>query len=227
MKIKANIVLLLLLCIFLGTAIVGCIEQNNSVIEQTEESEEYQVKYLKRLKRIGAILNMDVMEEEFLEDTWVKNRTILPDTDVTVSLYILDHKIYAYKMITGTELALTAEDIVSLYQTPNEQKQIEFDQFYDWYLNNSSRYSIYNNGIMAANYLYKKQYGYKYKNKDFFCLTAEECAQLAKWAIENPDYTYAQENSDGARWYAEFLDLMGLSSETEQQGGSDESNIAT
>ena len=59
------------------------------------------------------------------------------------------------------------------------------------------------------------------KKRIFFCLNAEERNELAKWAIENPDYNYAQENSDAARWYARFLKLMGLSPETEKQESSD------
>lgn len=215
MKIKRNIAILLLCSIFLCITMVGCAEQNNAVIEQTNEREEYEKKYLKKLQRMSAILNMDAMEEELLEHEWVKNRTVLPDTDITVSLDNLQRKIYAYKMITGEDLDLTAEDIVSLYQTPNEQKQVEFDQFYTWYLNNSSKYNTYEYGITAAHILYKKQYGHEYKEKDFFCLNAEERNELAKWAIENPDYNYAQENSDAAGWYARFLEFMGLSPETE------------
>jgi len=142
----------------------------------------------------------------------------------------LNSKIYAYNIITQSNLDLTAEDIVDLYQNQNEEKQAEFNQLYEWFLadNGITKYNIYYNGLIGAKYLYDREYGSLYGGKDYlFQLTAEECAQLAKWAIENPDYTYAQEDSDRARWYARFLELMGLSSETEQQGGSDESNIAT
>ena len=221
MKIKRNIAILLLCSIFLCITMVGCAEQNHLVTDQTNEREEYQMKYLKKLQRMSAILNMDAIEEEDFEHAWVKNRTVFPDTDITVSLDILQRKIYAYKMITGADLDLTAEDIVSLYQTPNEQKQVEFDQFYNWYMNNSSKYNTYNDGIIAASVLYEKQYGHEYKEKDFLYLNAEERNELAKWAIENPDYNYAQENSKTAGWYARFLKLMGLSPETEKQEGSD------
>ena len=63
--------------------------------------------------------------------------------------------------------------------------------------------------------LYISIYNQRNKRNHFFCLNAKEYNELAKWAIENPDYNYAQENSDAAGWYARFLKLMGLSPETE------------
>ena len=214
-KIRSVVILVISLLCIIGffAALSIWVEHNNLVTEQINEREEYERKYLKKLRHMNAIINMDALNEGLLESSWVKDRTVLPDTDVTVSLHALDLRIYAYKMITETDLSLTAEDIVSLYQTPNGEKQAEFNQFYDWYMDNSSKYDTYSDGIMAASRLYKSKYGHKYKEKDFMCLNAEECNELAKWAIENPDYTYTQEDSDFARYYASFLNMMGLCSE--------------
>ena len=214
-KIRNIVILVISLLCIIGffAALSIWVEHNNLVKQQISEKEEYERKYLKRIERLGAILDMDNMNEEYLEYSWVKDRIILPDSDIAVSLYELNSRIYTYKILTGEDLDLTVEDIISLYQTPNEEKWEALDLFKNWYGRYTLECRTFDYGVMGASNLYEKQFGHGYKEKDFLYLTAEECAELAQWAIENPDYIYAQEDSKLAEWYANFLKLMGLSSE--------------
>ena len=172
----------------------GCATEDTSAEDIRAE---YVEDYLKHLKRMNAIVNVDAIPEGYESYNWFRDTVLLPDGETTVSLYAMDSRIYAYNIIENGNLSLTAEQIVSLYSSADEAIQSEFDAFCVWFLQNGgSKYTDYYEGLIEGCCLYEDQTGELFAGKDFNEFTAQEEWELAQWIKENPDYDLAAENID-------------------------------
>lgn len=155
------------------------------------EREEFLMTYEKKLKMFDSILSSNLLEDERYKDMpWVTDRIQLPDSETMVSLDLLKRALYVYEMQTGNNLQLTAEEIVDLYNSPNEGKQAEFEKLCLWYANENGAdiSSVYTSFLSVAYQIYKDTNGKAFMDKELRSLNADESYALAQWAFENIDY---------------------------------------
>lgn len=135
-----------------------------------------------------------------------------------MSLDILREIIHVYKLKTGNDLPLTAEDIVNLYSKPDEEKQTALDQLAMWYVRKGGgdEKSEYHAFVTGSYRLYQEAFEKPFADKERKFLTAEEEYELAQWGFEHIDYNLIEKTINDpdadyvSKLYVRYLYGLGL-----------------
>lgn len=145
--------------------------------------------FITLLEMMDAFISESNLKDARLQHApWIINSVPSKAVDRQVSLDNAQDYINAYQFYTGDQDILSAKQLVSLLDNPDDSPSPSFNLLDKWLQDNGkAKVSIYQQGIRAAYLVYEISEQKKHADKDLSALTAHERLELAQWALANPD----------------------------------------